>query len=229
MNLGKWILAGVCLAGVGLAPVASAQKCNSSQNAAVECFVYNAVQTNLTSLRYGMTLPEFQDYGVSISKILESPQAYIVLGGVAAAIADAMPPTNANGSSNAAAQDAAIKSIVDAEVSNGLVTVPTGATQQDLIWFTEDMVNDMNQNGGILMSPGLVLRVIDTYVTAATSNGSVTWTQVDTNISGLVTSLQNGGLLKLPANLTTAQVTAFAQSVARTIYTYTSATSRASL
>lgn len=220
----------VCAAaGVASAPRAVGQGCNSSQNAAVECFVDSAVKTNLTSLRYGMTMSQFQAYGVAVSKILQSRETYIVLGGVAAAVADAMPPTNANGTDNSAAQEAAISSIVAAELANGLITLPTQTTQQDLVWFSEDVVNDMNQTGGILMSPGLVLRVLDTYVTGATSSGTVNWSQVNTNISGLVSSLQKSGLLKLPSNLTTAQVSSFAQSVAQAIHTYTTATGRQSL
>lgn len=79
------------------------------------------------------------------------------------------------------------------------------------------------------MSPGLALRVLDTYITSATTNGTVNWTQVNTNIAGLVNSLQSAGLLRLPANIKTTQLTAFAQSVAKAIYTYTQATGRTSL
>jgi hypothetical protein len=233
MTFRHFAIVGVCLsaaaAGMLAAPSARAQQCTSTQDAAVECFVSNAVKTNLTSLRYGMSMAQFKAYGVSVSKILQSRETYLVLAGISAAVADAMPPTNANGSANSTAQDAALTSIVQAEVTNNLVTIPAESTQQDLIWFSEDMTNDMNQSGGILMSPGFMLRVIDGYVVAATTNGTVNWSQVDSNISGLVSVLQASGLLKLPSSLTAAQVTTFAESVAQIIVTYKTATGRTTL
>jgi hypothetical protein len=228
----KLLVAVVCLtSSIALAPTATEgqSNCNSTQDAAVQCFVASAVKTNLTALRYGMTLSQFQSYGVSVSKILQNSETYIMLTGVAAAIADAMPPTNANGSANSAAQDAAITSIVNAEVANGLVTIPAETTQQDLVWFTEDLADGMNQTSGIVMSPGLSLRILDSYITAATNNGTVNWNQVNSNITTLINTLQKAGLLRLPTGVTTAKMSAFAQAVAQAIYTYTTATSRASL
>lgn len=230
MKIKNLLIVGVCLGvAAAAAPSAGAQGCSSSQEAAVQCFVAYAVRTNLTTVRYGMTMPQFQSYGVSVSKILQARETYLVLAGMSAAVADAMPPTNSSGSANSAAQDAAIASIVQAEVSNGLVTIPAETTEQDLIWFSEDLTDAMNQTGGILMSPGLLLRVIDSYVVTGTTNGAVNWTQVNANIAALVSSLQTAGYLKLPVSLTTAQVTSFAQTVAQAIYTYKTATGRATL
>ena len=76
-----------------VAPSARAQACTATQDAAVECFVSTAVRTNLTALRYGMTLPQFQAYGVAISKILQAQQTYLVLAGMSSAVSDAMPPS----------------------------------------------------------------------------------------------------------------------------------------
>ena len=228
----KLFVAVVCLtSSIALAPaVTQAQSnCNASQDAAVQCFVSSAVKTNLTSLRYGMSLSQFQSYGVSVSKILQNRETYIMLAGLAAATADAMPPTNANGSANSAAQDAAITSIVSAAVSGGLVSVPAETSQQDMIWFTEDLADALNQTGGIVMSPGLSLRILDSYITAATNSGTVNWTQVNANITTLINTLQKAGLLRLPTNVTTTTMSSFAQSVAQAVYTYTTATNRASL
>ncbi len=222
--------AGLAAAAATLAaPAARAQSCNASQDAAVQCFVAVAVKTNLTSLRYGMTLPQFQAYGVAISKILQARQTYLVLAGMSSAVSDAMPPTHADGAPNLTAQQAVNTSIVVAEISSGIVALPAETTQQDLIWFTWDLTNAMNQSGGILMAPGFLLRTIDSFVVAATSAGSVNWTQVNSNIAKLVASLQNAAILKLPANITAAQVIAFAQSLAQIIYTYKAATARISL
>jgi hypothetical protein len=234
MNRKYKFIAHVCLpawaiAFAILAPAARAQSCNASQDAAVQCFVSAAVKTNLTSLRYGMTLPQFQAYGVAISKILQARQTYLVLAGMSSAVADAMPPTNADGSPNLAAQQAANTSVVATEISSGIVALPAETTQQHLIWFTWDLTNGMNQSAAILLTPGFLLRTIDTYVVNATTSGVVNWPQVNANLAKLVTSLQNAVILKLPPNITAAQVISFAQSLAHIIYTYKTTTGRATL
>jgi hypothetical protein len=211
------------------APALRGQSCTSSQDAAVQCFVHTALKTNLTSLRYGMTVPQFQAYGVAISKILQAQQTYLVLAGMSSAVADAMPPANADGSANLAAQQAASTSIVAAEIASGIVALPAETTQQQLVWFTWDLTNAMNRPDAILITPGMLLRTIDTYVVNATTSGVVNWTQVNANLANLVTSLQNASILKLPANITAAQVVAFAQSLAQIIYTYKATTGRATL
>jgi hypothetical protein len=72
------------------------------------------VTTGLTQPRYGMTLAQFQAYGVAVTKILQTDQTFIVLVGLARAIANVLPPTNADGSFNTAAQETAIAQIVAA-------------------------------------------------------------------------------------------------------------------
>jgi|SRR5580704_6287395 hypothetical protein len=223
------VLAVSLASAIACAAPARAQACSSTQDAAVECFVTAAVKTNLTSLRYGMTLPQFRSYGVAISKILQSQQTYLVLAGISSAVSDAMPPTNADGSANLAAQQAANTSIVEAELASGIIALPPETTEQQMIWFTFDLTGAMNQSGGILMAPGFLLRWIDSYIVSATANGTVNWTQVNSIIAQLVTSLQSAAILTLPANVTLAQVISFAQSLAQIIFTYKSATGRASL
>ena len=78
----------------------------------MECFVANAVATSLTKPRYGMTLEAFKNYGVAVSQILRTHHTYIVLVGISSAVADAMPPTNADGTSNQTAQDNAVTQAV---------------------------------------------------------------------------------------------------------------------
>jgi hypothetical protein len=230
MRIRKFMIVGVCLATAAIAaPSVAAQNCNSSQDAAVECFVGYAVRTNLSALRYGMNMTQFKAYGVAVSKILQDQQDYLVLAGVAGAVADAMPPTNATGSANVAAQQAAITSIVQAEVTDGLVTIPAEVTEQQMIWFSLDMVTSMNETNGIMLSPGFLLRMTDSYIVTATSNGVVNWTTVNTNLASLVSSLSVAGLLKLPASVTLAEAQTFAQNLAQAIYTYKVATGRTSL
>jgi pyruvate-formate lyase len=144
-------------------------------------------------------------------------------------VADALPPTNANGSANAAAQTAAVNSIVAAAITDDIITVPAETNAQDLKWFSLDLVNAMNTNNGILLSPGTMLRVIDSYVVTATASGTVNWTQANSGIATMITNFASAGLLKLPATITTAQATQFAQSLAQITYTYRTATSRTSL
>jgi hypothetical protein len=206
-----------------------AQDCAASQDAAVGCFVNNALRTKLTVLRYGMTVPEFESYGVAVSKILQDQQTYLVVTGIATAVADAMPPTNANGTANPAAQQTAIDSIVSAEISDRLVTVPAETSEQDMIWFSQDMVAALNTSTGVLLSPGAMLRVLDSYVVAATSGGTVNWSKVNASLATLIDTLISAHLLKLPSTVTQSQVQSFSQSLAHAIYTYKVATNRATL
>jgi hypothetical protein len=230
MNPKNIVLAGVCLLLVSAAPPLRAQGgCASAPDAAVQCFVGNAVRSNLVTVQYGMTMSQFKAYGVSVSKIVQQQPTALAVVGLASAVADALPPTNADGSANATAQTAAIDSIVDAGLANNLLTLPAETTSQDLNWFSLDLVNAMNANNGILLSPGTMLRVIDSYVITATTSGTVNWTQANTGIATMITNFSTAGMLKLPATITTAQAIQFAQSLAQVTYTYRTATGRASL
>ena len=195
----------------------------------MQCFVGNAVRTNLVTLQYGMSMSQFKAYGVSVSKIVQQQPTALAVVGLASAVADALPPTNGNGSANQAAQTAAINSIVDAGIANNFLTLPAETTSQDLKWFSLDLVNVMNTNNGILLSPGTMLRVIDSYVVTATTSGTVNWTLANSGITTMITNFANAGLLKLPATITTAQAIQFAQSLAQITYTYKTATGRTTL
>jgi hypothetical protein len=228
----RLIVALVCLAVFEFIPVISTSaQCTSSQDAAVDCFVNNAVKTGLTSPRYGMNLSQFRAYGVSVSKILETQDTYLVLVGTASAIADAMPPTNTDGSANAAAQQSAVSSIVGAMLSSDLATLPQETTPTDLQYFSMDLVNAMNTSGGYLqlLTPGISLRVIDSYVVTGTTNGAVNWASVDASLSTAINNLITSGLIKLPSGVSLVQVNSFVDSVAQAIWNYKQATGRAHL
>ncbi|MGA9569407.1 MAG: hypothetical protein WBS17_04935 [Candidatus Acidiferrales bacterium] len=230
MNPKNIVLAGVCMLLVSAAPPLRAQGgCASAPDAAVQCFVGNAVRTNLVTLQYGMTMSQFKAYGVSVSKIVQQQPTALAVVGLSSAVADVLPPTNANGSANQAAQTAAIDSIVDAAIANNVLTLPAETNSQDLKWFSLDLVSAMNTNNGILLSPGTFLRVIDSYVVTATASGTVNWTQANSGIAAMITNFASAGLLKLPATITTAQAIQFAQSLAQVTSTYRTATGRASL
>jgi hypothetical protein len=222
-------LAGVCLLVVSAAPPLRAQGCASGQDAAVQCFVGNAVRTRLVTLQYGMTMSQYKAYGVSVSKIVQQQPTALAVVGLASAVADALPPTNANGSANQAAQTAAIDSIVEAGIANNFLTLPAQTTSQDLKWFSLDLVNVMNTNNGILLSPGTMLRVIDSYVVTANVNGQINWTQANSGIATMITNFASAGLLKLPATISINQAVQFAQSLAQITYGYKTATGRTTL
>jgi hypothetical protein len=230
MNPKNIASAGVCLLLVLAAPPLRAQGgCASAPDAAVQCFVGNAVRSNLITLQYGMTMSQFKAYGVSVSKIVQQQPTALAVVGLASAVADALPPTNADGSANAAAQTAAVNAIVDAGIADDFITVPAETNSQDVKWFSLDLVNAMNTSNGVLLSPGTMLRVIDSYVVTATAGGTVNWTQANSGIATMITNFASAGLLKLPATITTAQAIQFAQSLAQITYTYRTATGRASL
>lgn len=176
-----------------LPPQARAQStppsCTTSSDAALQCFVANAVTTGLTQPRHGMTLAQFQDYDVAVTKILQTDQTYLVLVGLSSAIADALPPTNSDGSFNTSAQDAAIAQIVAAAATNGFVWPPSGTDLQDPQWFTQDLVYAMNANQQVLqiLTPGVTLRIIDSYIITGTgSDGTVNGPQVNASLATLV-------------------------------------------
>ncbi|HXQ24906.1 MAG TPA: hypothetical protein VN822_00720 [Candidatus Acidoferrales bacterium] len=230
MRIRQFAAVWVCLTAIALAEQpARAQNCTGSQDAAVQCFVGNAVRTNLTSLRYGMTMSQFKSYGVAISKVLQAQQAYLVLAGMSSAIADAMPPTNADGTANIAAQQAAVYAIVHAEILNDLLTIPAEVNEQQLKWLSLDMVSSMNETNGIMLSPGFFIRITDSYITTATSNGVVNWTLVNANVMAMVNNLAGAGLLKLPPSMTLSQAQGFAGDLAQAIYNYKLATGRKNL
>ncbi|HXY79236.1 MAG TPA: hypothetical protein VEI08_01230, partial [Candidatus Bathyarchaeia archaeon] len=87
----------------------------------------------------------------------------------------------------------------------------------------------MGNSQALMLSPGTMLRVIDSYVVNNTSNGTVNWTQADSALATMVSNLSTLGLLKLPSGLTLAQAQVFTQSLALIIYTYKTATGRATL
>ena len=206
--------------------------CTASSDAAVQCFVADAVTTGLTQPRYGMTLAQFQAYGVAVTKILQTDQSYLVLVGLSSAIADALPPMNADGSFDTAAQSTAVAQIVAAAATNGFVWPPSGTDLQDLQWFTQDLVNAMNVNQQVLqiLTPGVTLRIIDSYIITATgSDGTVNWPQVNASLTTLVANFISSGLVRLTPSLTTAQLTSFVTALAQTISTYKVSTDRVSL
>ncbi|MFZ0519708.1 MAG: hypothetical protein WAL95_01710 [Candidatus Acidiferrales bacterium] len=223
---------GAMLASPSQAQSTPPPNCTASQSAAVQCFVANAVSTGLTQPRYGMTLAQFQDYGVAVTKILQTDQTYLVLVGLSSAIADALPPKNADGTYNEAAQGAAIAEIVAAAATSGFVWPPSGTDLQDLQWFTQDLVAAMNVNQQVLqiLTPGVTLRIIDSYVITATgSDGTVNWPQVNSSLSTLVDNFIASGLVHLTPALTTVQIKSFASALAQIIYNYKTATNRVSL
>lgn len=204
--------------------------CGSSQSMAVKCFVRNALETGTASVPSGMSTQQYQAYGVAVLRILQSGHTYFMVIGAAAAISDAMPPANSDGSANQAAQGAAVNSIVDAALTNTLINLPSNVTEPQVQEFARDTTDKMDTNDGPSFSPGGVLRLIDSYlVTYTDSNGNVDWTSVNNALSTAVTNMINSGMVKIPANMTVSQMSQFAVGVAQAIETYKTATNRKTL
>jgi hypothetical protein len=235
MLIRNTILAGVfsvlVLAASSTPAAAQSTNCTASQQAAIQCFVANAVATDLTTPRYGMTLPQFEAYGVAVSHILQTHTTYLMLVGTSSAIADAMPPTNANGTANIVAQETAVDQIVSAAVQYGLASTSEYATLQDLKWFSLDVTSAMNDNGGVMamLTPGVSLRIIDSYNVTGTTNGQVDWTVVDNSLSTAVDSFVASGMIKIPAGMTSTNVKSFITELAHIISDYKVATGRKTL
>jgi hypothetical protein len=210
---------------------AAAQNCTASQDAAVHCFVANAATTALSKPRYGMTLAEFEAYGVAVSHILQTHHTYLMLVGASSAIADAMPPTNANGTANQAAQDLAVTQITSAAVQTGMANTSPDATLQQLEWFSLDLTSAMNDNDSVMgmLTPGVSLRIIDSYIVTETTNNTVNWTAVDSSLGTAVNNFISSGMLKVPAPMTTAELVTFTEKLAHIIYDYRVSTGRKSL
>jgi hypothetical protein len=209
---------------------ALAQKCTWSQDAAVACFVRDAVSTRLAVVPPGMSATDYRAYGVAVSKILQDSKTMAVMFGLTSAIGDALPPTNANGTPNQSAQIAAVNAILDAALKDRILTLPSGATADQLKQMARDMTEALAQNTGISISPGLVLRTLDSYlVNATTSMGTVDLLQVTTGISNLVDNLLASGLMRLPANVSDGNIAQFALDVTMSINQYKKATGKARL
>jgi hypothetical protein len=216
---------------VSQATAAQSTSCTASQRAAVQCFVANAVTTKLTEPRYGMTLAQFETYGVAISTILQTNHTYLILIGSSSAVADAMPPSNANGSANQAAQNLAVTQIVSAAVLNHLANTAAGVTLQDLQWFSLDVTNAMNDTNGMMsmLTPGVSLRIIDSYIVTGTTNGTVNWTAVDASLSTAIDTFITSGMIKVPAPITSTDLKSFVTALAHIVYDYKVSTARKKL
>jgi hypothetical protein len=233
MNVRKFFPALVLLFGAALTarPALSQTNCTATQEAAVECFVANAVATDLAKPRYGMTLAQFESYGVAVSQILRTHHTYIILVGISGAVADATPPTNTNGTPNQTAQDNAVTQAVAAPNNFDLTTMPKDASLLDLQHFSLDVTDAMNGNDRFLelLSPGISLRIIDSYLVTATTNGAVNWTEVNTSLSAAINNFVKSGLMKVPPGMTLTDVTSFAYSLAQVIHNYKVETHRTAL
>jgi hypothetical protein len=89
----------------------------------------------------------------------------------------------------------------------------------------------MNDNNGVMamLTPGVSLRIIDSYVVTGTASATVNWPVVDASLSTAVDNLISAGLLKIPSTLSVAQLKSFISALARVIYNYKLSTGRATL
>ncbi len=217
------------------AQIPSQLQCTGSQDAAVQCFVMNAVSTRLTSIPSGMTLAQYQAYGVAISKTFQTPTLLVFLIGMTSAAADALPPTNAQGNADQTAQNNAVNAVVAAGLKDALFTLPSEVSLAQLQQIAREMTGQVGQNNGLVISPGALLRTLDSYIVSATSTSSgtaaaaVNWLQVTTGLSTLVNNLMSTGLMKLPTGISLGDVKQFALDVCTAIEQYKQATQKTHL
>jgi hypothetical protein len=220
----------LCATGLTARAQGNSNVCGASQSLAVKCYVRYALETGTTNVPAGMSMQQYQAYGVAVLRILQSGHTYFMVLGASAAISDAMPPGNNDGSANQAAQDAAVNSIIDAALTNGLITLPNSVTEAQVQEFARDTTDKMDTNDGPSFSPGGVLRMIDSYIVTYTdANGNVNWTSVNSALNTAVTNMISSGMIKIPSGITASQMSQFAVGVAQAIETYKTATSRKSL
>jgi hypothetical protein len=224
------------LAGIpAAAQMPSQLQCTGSQDAAVQCFVTNAVSTRLASIPSGMTLAQYQAYGVAVSKTFQTPTLLVFLIGMTSAVADALPPTNAQGNSDQSAQETAVNAVVAAGLKDKLFALPSEVSLTQVQQIAREMTGQVAQNSGLVISPGALLRTLDSYIVSATSASSgaaaaaVNWLQVSTGLSTLVDNLMSTGLMKLPTGITLSDVKQFALDVCTAIEQYKQATQKAHL
>jgi hypothetical protein len=107
----------------------------------------------------------------------------------------------------------------------------TAVTQRDLEWFSLDITNAMNDNDGLMamLTPGVALRIVDSYIVTGTTNGTVNWTTVDASLSTAVDNFIASGMMKVPAPITTAEVKSFVTLLAHPISEYKVSTGRKTL
>ena len=204
--------------------------CNNSQTLAVRCFVRNAIATKILTVPSGMSATNYSNYAVSVFYITQDTNLSVILLGTTTAIADAMPAKNADGTANETAQTNAINSIINSESLTGLITLPSQTTEAQVELFAQQTVTNLTGFTGVSLSPGAVLRLIDSYIiTATSSTGAINWTTVDASLTTAVKNLIGSGMLKLPSGVTQAQFTTFVEDVAHAIEAYKSATGRKSL
>jgi hypothetical protein len=230
-HIKRILVMGVFVGVLGLLTgVASHAQCTQNQNQAVDCFIKNGVSTGLLALPPGMTMSQYESYGVSVSKIMQSPSLAVFLLGVAGATADAIPPADANGTADQVAQNMFLYGILGAAMKDGIITLPAQTTSEQLVQFTRELAAGISENSGVTISAGAFLRALDGYIIAATSSsGVVNWSQVTASVASLTSALQSAGLIKLPANITLAHVQQFALDTANAIVAYEVATGRAHL
>jgi hypothetical protein len=215
-------------------PASAQTQCTTSQDAAVQCFVKNAVSARLASLPSGMSMAQYEAYGVAVSKTLQSPTVLMFLAGMTSAVSDALPSKDANGSANEAAQITAINAVVAAGLKDALFTLPAGVSLTQLQQVAQNMTAMAGENTGLLISPGALLRTLDSYLVSATSSASgaaasVNWLQVTNGLSTLVDNLVSTGLMKLPSGVASSDVKQFALDVCTAIEQYKLATQKAHL
>jgi hypothetical protein len=80
-----------------------------------------------------------------------------------------------------------------------------------------------------MLTPGVSLRIIDSYIVTGTKNGSVNWTVVDASLSTAVDNFMVSGMMKVPPTMTPTELKSFVIALAHAIADYKVSTGRKNL
>ena len=99
---------------------------------------------------------------------------------------------------------------------------PAGTSLLDLEHFSMDVAAAMNNNNGALelLTPGISLRIIDSYIITATTNGQVNWTRWTPAFPPPLPNTSTPVMVKFRPACSLTGVTSFANSLAQVIQTY---------
>jgi hypothetical protein len=75
-----------------------------------------------------------------------------------------------------------------------------------------------------LLSAGISLRIIDSYIVTATSNRTTNQTELRDSLAAAIRNFVGSGMMKVPPGMTLTQVTSFANSLAWVVTRYKVAT-----
>ncbi len=157
-----------------------------------------------------------------------SPRTVNPLLGLSSMVAQALPPTNSDGTLNQSRQDAAVQAAVDSLVRNGLIAPPDPTiTVDDMKYFAVLLTRLMNNYKDVQVTSPILVWLKAVVKSNTSSSGTVNWsdctatsTCVQGDVNDLVAIAMSGGQVRLDPGVTQAQLQAFAFDLAKIVDAY---------